>query len=1095
MAFAARQVYKEEMKRLAFLLVFFAAIAASWPIASQSFTADTFSGLRARSIGPAVTSGRIVTIAVDPANTSTFYVGAASGGVWKTVNGGATWQPVFDTQGSFSIGWITIDAKRPNVVWVGTGERNSQRSVGYGDGVYRSDDGGRSWTNVGLKNSEHIGRIVIDPKDSETVYVAAQGPLWAPGGDRGLYKTTDGGKTWDQVLKISEHTGVSDVVVDPRNPQILIASAYQRRRHFFTMINGGPESAIHRSTDGGKTWKKVTTGLPEEQLGRIGLAISPVNPDIVYANVEAANAKGGIYRSTDNGVTWEKRSDYNQGAMYYGDVFADPANVERIYVPDVVFQVSDDGGRTLRSLGTRNMHVDNHIIWVDPANTSHMLVGNDGGLYRSHDRGAHWIFYENLPVTQFYDIDVDNAAPFYNVYGGTQDNYSLGGPARTRSEHGILNQDWFVTQGGDGFVSRVDPEDPNTIYAELQHGVIVRYDKRTGERIGIQPQEDRGGVPLRWNWDSPFIISPHLHTRLYLASQFLYRSDDKGSTWKIVSSDLTRQIDRNTLPVMGRVWGPDAVAKNTSTALYGNVSAIAESPKKEGLLYVGTDDGLLQVSEDGGGKWRKVDKLAGVPSDAYIARIRASQHDAATVYVAAENHQNGDFAPYLLKSTDSGRSWKSINGDLPARGSTYSIAEDHVDPNLLFAGTEFAAWYSKDGGQHWSKIGGLPTIAVREIAIQRRENDLVLGTFGRGIYVVDDYSPVRAATPATLTTAATLFPVRDTVLYVPRLDYGLPGKAFQGEMLYAAPNPPFGVQLTYYVKDGIKTLKEKRIEAEKEAEKAGKPIRYPTPDELRAEADEEAPAMLLTVSDAAGTPVRVVTGPIAKGLQRVAWDLRAPAHQLPPNRPRGEIEELFGDPLVGPYVVPGKYTVTLSQRVGGAVTQIAGPVAFNVVMDPQSPHPAADQTARWQFQQKLQSLRRDIAGSLELANSTDTRLDAIRKALDATPAAPRALHDQARALARRLSAILVELQGDRRLGARSVPVPAAISERANTISGELNRTLGRPTATHEQQLQIASELFTAQRAALKALVETDVPAIEKELERAGAPYTPGRVPR
>jgi len=1095
MAFAARQVYKEEMKRLAFLLVFFAAIAASWPIASQSFTADTFSGLRARSIGPAVTSGRIVTIAVDPANTSTFYVGAASGGVWKTVNGGATWQPVFDTQGSFSIGWITIDAKRPNVVWVGTGERNSQRSVGYGDGVYRSDDGGRSWTNVGLKNSEHIGRIVIDPKDSETVYVAAQGPLWAPGGDRGLYKTTDGGKTWDQVLKISEHTGVSDVVVDPRNPQILIASAYQRRRHFFTMINGGPESAIHRSTDGGKTWKKVTTGLPEEQLGRIGLAISPVNPDIVYANVEAANAKGGIYRSTDNGVTWEKRSDYNQGAMYYGDVFADPANVERIYVPDVVFQVSDDGGRTLRSLGTRNMHVDNHIIWVDPANTSHMLVGNDGGLYRSHDRGAHWIFYENLPVTQFYDIDVDNAAPFYNVYGGTQDNYSLGGPARTRSEHGILNQDWFVTQGGDGFVSRVDPEDPNTIYAELQHGVIVRYDKRTGERIGIQPQEDKGGVPLRWNWDSPFIISPHLHTRLYLASQFLYRSDDKGSTWKIVSPDLTRQIDRNTLPVMGRVWGPDAVAKNTSTALYGNVSAIAESPKKEGLLYIGTDDGLLQVSEDGGGKWRKVDKLAGVPSDAYIARIRASQHDAATVYVAAENHQNGDFAPYLLKSTDSGRSWKSINGDLPARGSTYSIAEDHVDPNLLFAGTEFAAWYSKDGGQHWSKIGGLPTIAVREIAIQRRENDLVLGTFGRGIYVVDDYSPVRAATPATLTTAATLFPVRDTVLYVPRLDYGLPGKAFQGEMLYAAPNPPFGVQLTYYVKDGIKTLKEKRIEAEKEAEKAGKPIRYPTPDELRAEADEEAPAMLLTVSDAAGTPVRVVTGPIAKGLQRVAWDLRAPAHQLPPNRPRGEIEELFGDPLVGPYVVPGKYTVTLSQRVGGAVTQIAGPVAFNVVMDPQSPHPAADQTARWQFQQKLQSLRRDIAGSLELANSTDTRLDAIRKALDATPAAPRALHDQARALARRLSAILVELQGDRRLGARSVPVPAAISERANTISGELNRTLGRPTATHEQQLQIASELFTAQRAALKALVETDVPAIEKELERAGAPYTPGRVPR
>jgi photosystem II stability/assembly factor-like uncharacterized protein len=1095
MAFSGRQVYKDEMKRLAVVTSIVFAAIASGPVFSQPAATDAFSGLRARSIGPAVTSGRIMTIAVDPSNNAVVYVGAASGGVWKTVNGGATWQPVFDTQGSFSIGWVTIDTKRPNVIWVGTGERNSQRSVAYGDGVYKSEDGGRSWTNVGLKSSEHIGRVVISPKDSDTVWVAAQGPLWASGGDRGLYKTTDGGASWTQALKISELTGVTDVVVDPRNPDVVVAAAYQRRRHFFTLINGGPESAIHRSTDGGKTWKKVTTGLPEEQLGRIGLAISPVNPDVIYANVEAANSKGGIYRSSDNGVTWEKRSDYNQGSMYYGDIFADPVNVDRIYVPDVVFQVSDDGGKTLRSLGTRNMHVDNHIIWVDPANTSHLLVGNDGGLYRSDDRGAHWIFFENLPIPQFYDVDVDNDAPFYNVYGGTQDNYSLGGPARSRSEHGILNEDWFVTQNGDGFVSRVDPEDPNTIYAELQHGVIVRYDKRTGERIGIQPQEEKDGTPLRWNWDAPFIISPHLHTRLYLGAQFLYRSDDKGNSWKIVSPDLTRQIDRNTLPVMGKVWGPDAVAKNTSTALYGNLSAIAESPKKEALLYVGTDDGLIQVSEDGGKEWRKIDRLPGVPTDAYIARIRASQHAAATVYVAAENHQNGDFAPYLLKSTDSGRTWKSITGDLPARGSTYSIVEDHVDPNLLFAGTEFAAYWSKDGGQHWTKIAGIPTIAVRDIAIQKRENDLVLGTFGRGIYVVDDYSPIRLGTPAGMTTAATLYPVRDAVLFVPTLHYGLPGKAFQGEMLYTAENPPYGAVLTYHLKEGIKTLKERRLDAEKEAEKAGKAIRYPTADELRAEADEEPPAILLTVSGSTGTPIRVLTAPIAKGLQRVAWDLRAPAHQLPPNRPRGELEELFGDALVGPYVVPGKYSVTLAQRLGGIVSELAGPVTFNVVMEPQSGHTMADQSARWTFQEKLQALRRDIAGALELANSTTTRLEAIRKALDATPAAPRPLHDQARVLQRRLGAILVELRGDRRLGARSVPTPVAISERANNISDELNRTLGQPTTTHEQQFQIASELFVTKRSALKALVEAEVPAIEKELERVGAPYTPGRVPR
>jgi len=1079
------------MLRMSIVAAVAAAAVFSVPrIAAQSIPADAFAGLKARSIGPAVASGRVMSIAVDPANKAVIYIGSASGGVWKTVNGGASWQPIFDTQGSFSIGWITLDARRPNVVWVGTGERNSQRSVAYGDGVYKSEDGGRSWTNVGLKTSEHIGRIVVSPKDSDTVYVAAQGPLWAPGGERGLYKTTDGGKTWTQALRISEHTGVSDVVLDPRNPDVVVASSYQRGRTFFTMIDGGPESAIHRSTDGGKTWKKITAGLPDEQLGRIGLAMSPVNPDVLYANVEAANRKGGIFRSSDNGVTWEKRSDYNQGSMYYGDVFADPVNVDRIYVPDVIFQVSDDGGKTLRSLGQRNMHVDNHIVWVDPDNANHLLVGNDGGLYRSFDRAGTWTFFSNLPLAQYYDVDVDNASPFYNVYGGLQDNNSLGGPSRTLSVHGILNQDWFVTQDGDGFVTRVDPEDPNTIYASLQHGVITRFDKRTGERIGIQPQEDKGGAPLRWNWDTPFIISPHSHTRLYMAAQVIYRSDDRGNSWKAISPDLTRQIDRNRLPVMGKVWGPDAVAKNTSTALYGNISAIAESPKREGLLYIGTDDGLVQVSDDGGGRWRKIEALPSVPMDAYIARIRASQHDAATVYVAIENHQNGDFKPYLLKSTDAGKSWKSIAGDLPERGSTYAIAEDHVDPNLLFVGTEFAAYWSKDGGQHWTKISGLPTIAVREIAIQKRENDLVLGTFGRGVYIVDDYSPVRAASATTVNAPATLYPVRDTVLYVPTQQYAMPGKGFQGEMFFQGENPPYGAMFGYALKDGIKTLKEKRTEAEQAAEKAGKPIQYATPEELRAEASEEAPAILLTVKSAAGTPIRVITGPVSKGLHRVAWDLRAPAHQLPPNRPRGELEELFGDPLVGPYVVPGEYSVTLSQRVGGIVTPLGGPVTFKVTLDPQGVHTMADQTARWQFQEKLQALRRDIEASLELANSTTTRLQAIVKALDATPAAPSSLHTQARALQRRLDAILVELRGDRSLGARSVPTPVAISERANTISQEMNRSLSRPTGTHEQQYQIALELFGPQRTALRQLVDTDLPAIERELERLGAPYTP-----
>jgi hypothetical protein len=489
-----------------------------------------------------------------------------------------------------------------------------------------------------------------------------------------------------------------------------------------------------------------------------------------------------------------------------------------------------------------------------------------------------------------------------------------------------------------------------------------------------------------------------------------------------------------------------------------------------------------------------VDKLPGVPSDAYIARILPSRHDAGAVYVAVENHQNGDFAPYLLRSADSGRTWKSIAGDLPARGSVYAIAEDHVDPNLLFAGTEFAAYVSRDGGGHWLKISGLPTIAVRDLAIQRRANDLVIGTFGRGVYILDDYAPLRA--PAgTATAAATLYPTRDAVLYVPTLQYGMPGKGFQGEMFYTAENPPFGAVFTYRLADGVKTLKEQRVEAEQAAAKAGKPIRYPTADELRAEEDEEPPAMLFTVKNADGVPVRVIAGPVTKGVHRVAWDLRAPAHRLPPNRPRSELDELFGDPLVGPSVMPGPYTVTMAQRVRGVVTQLGGPVAFTVVLDPQAAAVASEQSARWQFQEKLQALRRDIAGALDLAESTGTRLTAIRKALDLTPAAAPALHDRVRALQRTLEGIQVELRGDRRLGARSVPLPVAISERANTISGELNDTLAGPTATHQQQYQIALELFTVQRETLRRLLETDLPPVEQELVRLGAPYTPGRIPR
>ncbi|MEO6727087.1 MAG: glycosyl hydrolase, partial [Blastocatellia bacterium] len=659
---------------------------------SDPMSTPTFGGLRFRSIGPAVVGGRVIAFAVDPNDRAKYFIAVASGGVWKTVNAGTTWTPVFDNYGAFSIGAVALDPKDTSVVWVGTGERNSQRSVGYGDGVYKSEDGGRSFRKVGLEKSEHIGRIAVDPRDGKTVYVAAPGPLWSAGGDRGLYKTTDGGKTWKAVLSISENTGVADVAIDPSNPDIVYAASWQRRRHFHTLINGGPESAIHKSTDGGATWTKLRGGLPAGELGRIGLAISPVENNVVYATVEAAGTASGIFRSSDRGATWERMSPTIAQGMYYGQIIADPKNVDRVYIPNVVFQVSDDGGRTQRPLGERLKHVDNHAIWVDPKDTNFMLVGCDGGVYESHDRGANWNFKANLPIAQFYDVAIDNQMPFYNVYGGTQDNNSLGGPAKTRNPS-IVNSDWFATNGGDGFTSRVDPEDPNTIYAESQNGGLTRFNKLTGERTSITPIPGKAEESQRYNWDSPLIISPHSSKRLYFGGHRLFRSDNRGDDWKVISGDLSRGLNRDALPVMGKIWGPDAIAKHQSTALYGNGSSMSESPKKEGLIYVGTDDGLLNITEDGGKTWRKVEKVLEIPESSYIHRVLASQHDANTVYALYNNHQNGDFKPYAVKSTDAGKTWTMINGNLPERGSVYAIAEDTVNPNLLFIGTEFGLFF------------------------------------------------------------------------------------------------------------------------------------------------------------------------------------------------------------------------------------------------------------------------------------------------------------------------------------------------------------------------------------------------------------------
>ncbi|HEX3988499.1 MAG TPA: glycosyl hydrolase, partial [Verrucomicrobiae bacterium] len=955
-------------------------------------TADTFSGFKFRSIGPAVASGRVMSIAVNPKNKFEYYVGVASGGVWKTVNDGTTWTPVFDDQGSFSIGWVTLDPNDASVVWVGTGESNSQRSVDYGDGIYRSDDGGKNWENLGLKKSEHIGRVVIDPRDSKVVYVAAEGPLWGPGGDRGLYKTVDGGKNWKAVLTISENTGVVDVALDPANPDIMYAAAYQRRRHVFTLIDGGPESAIYKSTDAGATWNKLKSGLPSVDMGRIGLAVSSADPNVVYATIEAADGKGGIFRSEDKGATWEKRNDFDVGAMYYARVMPDPKNVDRIFVMNVQLRESLDGGKTLHKVNEVNHHGDNHAIWIDPDNTKHWLMGSDGGMYETWDDAKAWEFKANLPTVQFYDVAADNALPFYNVCGGTQDNFSWCGPTRTRDVNGIMNSDWYVTTGGDGFHSQVDPVDSNTVYSESQYGVLVRYDKATGQELVLQPLEGKGEPPLRWNWDSPVIVSPHSHTRLYFAANKLFRSDDRGDTWKAISGDLTRQIDRNKLPVMGKVWGPDAVAKNGSTSFYGNIVALAESPKKEGLIYVGTDDGLIQVTSDGGASWTKYGTFTGVPEMTYVSRLAASSHDENTVYAAFDNHKNEDFKPYLLKSTDAGKTWSSIAGDLPGDGTVLAFAEDPVNVNLLFAGTEFGAFFTVDGGAHWIKLkGGLPTIAVRDMVIQARESDLVIATFGRGFYVLDNIAPLRQMKAESLDQASMLLPVKDSLLYIERHPLGIPKKGFQGDAFYTADNPPYGSVLTAYLKEKLKTKKEKRQEAEKEAAKKGQTLPYPSNEELRAEADEAKPELYFLIYDDNGAPIRRVDGSVDSGFQRAAWDLRYAAPTLREGHGDQEEEEFAPAATMGPLVMPGNYSVRLFQKIDGVVTELAAAQTFKVEAEGASAMSEADRMAQEDFRRKVSRLYRAVWGAEHSADEVESRLKSIREALRDVPAVEKQL--------------------------------------------------------------------------------------------------------
>src|ERR1035437_197062 len=1055
---------------------------------------STFSGLKFRSIGPALVSGRIVDLAVNPKNTSEYYVASANGGVWKTTNAGVTYTPVFENEASFSIGCVAIDPTNTNVVWVGSGENNNQRVVGYGDGVYRSEDGGKTWKNVGLQNSEHIGKIAIDPNNTDIVYVAAYGPLWSSGGERGIYKTTDGGKTWKAVLIVSENTGFNEVMIDPGNSNILYAAAHQRQRKVFTYIGGGPESAVYKSTDAGATWNKIMKGLPADvDLGRIGLAMSPVNPDYLFAIVEASGDKGGVFASTDRGASWEKRSNYFTAGNYYQEIFCDPKDINRIYSVNVYMQVSDDGGKTFHNLGEKSKHVDNHVIWVDPNDIKHMLVGCDGGLYETFDQAQNWNYKANLPVTQFYKVSLDNSFPFYYVYGGTQDNFSLGGPSRTKSENGIVNSDWFVTTGGDGFESQADYVDPNIVYAESQYGGLVRFDRKSGENLNIRPVEPGDELPYRWNWDAPLLISQHDHKRLYFGSNKVFRTDDQGNTWKVISGDMSRGIDRNKIPVMGRVWSVDAVSKNQSTDVFGQLTTIAESPLDENILYAGTDDGLIHVTTDAGKNWTKIDNIPGVPAQTYVNKIIASSKNKNVAYVAFNHHRYGDFKPYLFKTTDAGKTWTAIQNNLPARGTVYCVAEDNVNPNLLFAGTESGVYFSIDGGAKWIQLkGGLPTITVKDMEIQKRESDLVLATFGRGFYVLDDYSPLRNLKKEDLQKTAFISPVKTAWMYIESTPLGIRGKGFQGESYWNAPNPKPGSVFTYYLKEDIKTLKEKREESEKQKIQAGQSVYYPSMDSLRMEDAQPAPYLIFTTTDENGNVVRRLRAPAKKGINRITWDFRTDPTG-PINFSTFDESNVFASPPRGIMVLPGNYKVSLSKFEDGVYTQLVAPQPFKIEALNMTGMSETDKKALYDFGKKVAELKRAVDGTNGYRNELMNRLRFMKEAALQTSAIDQSIVKDIILLERRLGEVDKKLNGDALLTRREFEAPPSINNRIGNIMEGVITTTAAPTNTSISSYTISAQQFGPLLAEVKAVGE-EVKRIENILEKSGAPYTPGRVP-
>ncbi|GAB3035095.1 WD40/YVTN/BNR-like repeat-containing protein [Bowmanella dokdonensis] len=1055
------------------------------------FSSKTFEAMELRNIGPAYMSGRIADIEVDQKDPSTWYVAVGSGGIWKTENAGTTWTPVFDKQAVYSTGDVTIDPNNSDIIWVGTGENNGGRHIGFGDGVYKSIDGGKNWQNMGLKKSEHISDILVHPQDSDTVWVAAQGPLWTGGGERGLYKTTDGGENWELVLKTAdEWTGVTSLLMDPRNPDKLYAATWSRQRKIEAYVGTGPGAGIHTSDDGGKTWTKLKTGLPEGNLGKIGMAISPTNPDVLYATIETDNRKGGFYRSANRGASWEKMSDEvggGTGPHYYQEIFADQHQFDRVYIASNYSKVSDDGGKTWTPINNKRKHVDDHAMAFHPTDPDFVLIGSDGGIYMSHDRMQNWRFMANLPLAQFYKVALDDAQPFYTVYGGTQDNSTQGGPSRTDRTEGIKNKDWFLTLGGDGHQPATEPGNPDILYSQWQQGNLNRHDRSTGENVYIKPQPRPGEPAERFNWDAPINVSAHDPKRLYFASQRVWRSDDRGDSWMPVSGDLTKNGNRMHTPMMGRTWSVEAGWDLYAMSEFHTIANFAESPVDENILWVGTDDGLIQVTTDGGKNWKKIDlgKVKGVPATAYVNDIRADLFDPNTVYVALDNHKYGDFKPYLIKSTDLGKKWTSLAEDLPDQHLVWRIVQDHVNKDLLFIGTEFGVFFTVDGGKKWLELsGGIPTISTRDVQIQRRENDLVAGTFGRGIYILDDYAPLRQLTEKAMENEALLFAPSRPVKWF-RLDDN--HSETDGDDRFAAKNPEHGATLTYFLRESLLTAKEQRQEAEKKMVKEEKYPRYPSWEAIEAENQEAKPAVYIEITDPSGRFVNRVEGKTKKGIHRITWDMTYAKLSAVTN---AEEDSSPWHPMgKGLMAAPGQYTATLYKREGSKISQLTEPVQFELQPIYQGTLPGLTQQEVLQFGKDIVAAERRSSAITQVLKELEEKMKAIRTALNRTPGDIAALEKQYADIQSELNGINFELNGlesRERMGIK----PANVSSRLNYAMSALRSSYG-PTKQHREQFDYALEGLNAISKRVLAVQEKAIPNLQKAIVEANGPWTMG----